>query len=63
MHAPADEAGSRHCLPRAPPRDPAPAPHPPRMELTLTPDFQWDDKVHGMVEPFWIIVEDSDSGE
>lgn len=25
--------------------------------------LQWDDKVHGMVEPFWIIVEDSDSGE
>jgi hypothetical protein len=25
--------------------------------------LQWDDKIHGMVEPFWIIVEDSDSGE
>lgn len=31
-----------------------------RVELTITPDFQWDDKVHGFVEPFWIIVEDND---
>jgi pre-mRNA-splicing helicase BRR2 len=28
-------------------------------ELTITPDFQWDDKVHGYVEPFWVIVEDN----
>lgn len=32
-----------------------------KVDLTITPDFQWDDKIHGMVEPFWIIVEDSDS--
>lgn len=31
-----------------------------RVELTITPDFQWEDKVHGYVEPFWIIVEDND---
>ncbi|KAL7126329.1 hypothetical protein ABFS83_14G178900 [Erythranthe nasuta] len=31
-----------------------------RVELTITPDFQWDDKVHGYVEPFWILVEDND---
>lgn len=31
-----------------------------KVELTITPDFQWDDKVHGYVEPFWIIVEDND---
>lgn len=31
-----------------------------RVELTITPDFQWDDKVHGYVEPFWVIVEDND---
>ncbi|KFK37089.1 hypothetical protein AALP_AA4G211800 [Arabis alpina] len=31
-----------------------------QVELTVTPDFQWDDKVHGYVEPFWIIVEDND---
>ncbi|KAM0836389.1 hypothetical protein ACQ4PT_062371 [Festuca glaucescens] len=29
-------------------------------ELTITPDFQWDDKVHGYVEAFWVIVEDND---
>ncbi|KAK9129134.1 hypothetical protein Sjap_009621 [Stephania japonica] len=31
-----------------------------RVELTITPDFQWDEKVHGYVEPFWVIVEDND---
>ncbi|KAI5074534.1 hypothetical protein GOP47_0010495 [Adiantum capillus-veneris] len=31
-----------------------------KVELTITPDFQWDEKVHGFVEPFWIIVEDND---
>ncbi|KAF8377969.1 hypothetical protein HHK36_031358 [Tetracentron sinense] len=30
-----------------------------RVELTITPDFQWDDKVHGFVEPFWVFVEDN----
>ncbi|XP_076951911.1 DExH-box ATP-dependent RNA helicase DExH12-like [Bidens hawaiensis] len=30
------------------------------VELTITPDFQWDDKIHGYVEPFWVIVEDND---
>ncbi|KAK1376812.1 U5 small nuclear ribonucleoprotein helicase [Heracleum sosnowskyi] len=30
-----------------------------RVELTVTPDFQWEDKVHGYVEPFWVFVEDS----
>lgn len=30
------------------------------MDLTITPDFQWDEKVHGYVEPFWVWVEDSD---
>ncbi|WVZ78242.1 hypothetical protein U9M48_025985 [Paspalum notatum var. saurae] len=29
-------------------------------ELTITPDFQWDDKIHGYVEPFWVIIEDND---
>lgn len=32
-----------------------------RIELTITPDFAWDDKVHGFVEPFWVLVEDADS--
>ncbi|KAK1376654.1 hypothetical protein POM88_032847 [Heracleum sosnowskyi] len=30
-----------------------------RVELTVTPDFQWEDEVHGYVEPFWVFVEDS----
>lgn len=32
-----------------------------RVELTITPDFQWDEKVHGQSEAFWIFVEDVDS--
>lgn len=31
-----------------------------RIDLTITPDFAWDEKVHGVVEPFWLIVEDAD---
>ena len=31
------------------------------VELTITPDFQWDEKVHGNSEAFWIFVEDVDS--
>lgn len=31
-----------------------------RVELTITADFQWDEKVHGSSEGFWIIVEDVD---
>lgn len=31
------------------------------VELTITPDFQWDEKVHGHSEAFWIFVEDVDS--
>ncbi|CAK8540099.1 unnamed protein product [Lathyrus sativus] len=30
------------------------------VELTITPDFAWDDRIHGYVEPFWVIVEDND---
>jgi len=32
-----------------------------KVDLTITPDFHWEDKLHGFVEPFWIIMEDSDS--
>ena len=32
-----------------------------QVDLTITPDFMWDEKVHGGVESFWILVEDSDS--
>jgi pre-mRNA-splicing helicase BRR2 len=31
-----------------------------RIDLTITPDFQWDDRVHGASQAFWIIVEDVD---
>ncbi|KAG8933497.1 DEIH-box ATPase [Tulasnella sp. 417] len=31
-----------------------------RIDLTLTPDFQWDEKYHGTSQAFWIIVEDVD---
>mmetsp|Transcript_3106 Transcript_3106/g.7162 ORF Transcript_3106/g.7162 Transcript_3106/m.7162 type:complete len:2217 (+) Transcript_3106:149-6799(+) len=31
-----------------------------KVDLTLTPDFQWDEKVHGFAQGFWIIVEDND---
>ena len=32
------------------------------VELTITPDFQWDPKVHGRAEPFWVFVEARASG-
>lgn len=32
-----------------------------KVELTITPDFQWDDKLHGLSEAFWVLVEDVDS--
>jgi pre-mRNA-splicing helicase BRR2 len=32
-----------------------------RVELRITPDFQWDEKVHGHSQAFWILVEDVDS--
>ncbi|CAH1975270.1 unnamed protein product [Acanthoscelides obtectus] len=32
-----------------------------KVELTITPDFQWEEKVHGQSEAFWILVEDVDS--
>ncbi|GMT33326.1 hypothetical protein PFISCL1PPCAC_24623 [Pristionchus fissidentatus] len=31
-----------------------------KIELTITPDFQWDERVHGNAEGFWILVEDVD---
>lgn len=31
-----------------------------RVELTITPDFQWDEKIHGNSEGFWVFVEDVD---
>ncbi|KAI0979875.1 hypothetical protein GJ496_001918 [Pomphorhynchus laevis] len=34
-----------------------------RVELTISADFQWDDKIHGAAEAFWILVEDVDSSQ
>jgi len=31
-----------------------------RIELTIVPDFRWDEKIHGGAETFWIMVEDVD---
>ncbi|KAF8507301.1 putative RNA helicase [Hysterangium stoloniferum] len=31
-----------------------------RIDLTIAPDFRWDEKVHGGAESFWILVEDVD---
>ena len=31
-----------------------------RVELTITPAFEWDSALHGSAENFWIIVEDCD---
>ncbi|KAF7797360.1 hypothetical protein EIP86_008555 [Pleurotus ostreatoroseus] len=31
-----------------------------RIDLTIIPDFRWDEKIHGNAESFWIIVEDVD---
>ncbi|PNS20329.1 Pre-mRNA-splicing factor brr2 [Sphaceloma murrayae] len=31
-----------------------------RVELTITPNFVWDDNLHGRAESFWILVEDCD---
>uniref|UniRef100_A0A7E4UNZ2 U5 small nuclear ribonucleoprotein 200 kDa helicase n=1 Tax=Panagrellus redivivus TaxID=6233 RepID=A0A7E4UNZ2_PANRE len=29
-----------------------------KLELTITPEFQWDERVHGNSEGFWIFIED-----
>ncbi|GBE89249.1 Pre-mRNA-splicing factor brr2 [Sparassis crispa] len=31
-----------------------------RIDLTIIPDFRWDEKIHGTAESFWILVEDVD---
>eukprot|EP00300_Choanocystis_sp_HF-7_P015400 c19039_g1_i4.p1 GENE.c19039_g1_i4~~c19039_g1_i4.p1 ORF type:complete len:914 (+),score=259.58 c19039_g1_i4:623-3364(+) len=32
-----------------------------KLELTITPDFKMDEKIHGNTEAFWVFVEDVDS--
>ncbi|KAI5291851.1 hypothetical protein KEM54_005287 [Ascosphaera aggregata] len=34
-----------------------------RIRLHLYPDFRWNDRHHGMVEPYWIWVENSETSE
>ena len=34
-----------------------------RVELSITPNFVWDDEVHGPAQDFWILVEDCDGEE
>ena len=34
-----------------------------RVELTITPTFEWDAEIHGRAENFWILVEDCDGEE
>ncbi|KAI1863835.1 uncharacterized protein JN550_009333 [Neoarthrinium moseri] len=34
-----------------------------RVELSITPTFEWDDTLHGTGESFWIMVEDCDGEE
>jgi pre-mRNA-splicing helicase BRR2 len=34
-----------------------------RVELTITPNFEWDEEIHGLAESFWIIAEDCDGEE
>ncbi|ETN47213.1 uncharacterized protein HMPREF1541_01404 [Cyphellophora europaea CBS 101466] len=34
-----------------------------RVELTITPNFVWDESLHGKAEAFWILVEDCDGEE
>lgn len=34
-----------------------------RIELTVTPNFEWDESVHGQAENFWILVEDCDGDD
>lgn len=34
-----------------------------RVELTITPNFVWDESLHGKAESFWILVEDCDGEE
>jgi len=33
-----------------------------RIDLSIVPDFRWDEKIHSTAENFLILVEDVDSG-
>ena len=32
-----------------------------RVRLTVTPEYVWDDRIHGSSDPWWIWVEDPDN--
>ena len=32
-----------------------------RVTLLLTPAFEWSDRIHGSVEPWWVWVEDGEN--
>ena len=34
-----------------------------KLSITLTPNFIWKDSIHGPLQPFWVYVEDPDTGE
>ncbi|KAL9092972.1 MAG: hypothetical protein Q9159_000596 [Coniocarpon cinnabarinum] len=34
-----------------------------RVELSITPNFQWHQELHGLAETFWILIEDCDGEE
>ncbi|CAG8452307.1 15922_t:CDS:10, partial [Dentiscutata erythropus] len=34
-----------------------------RVTLSITPDFVWNERVHGTVEPWWIFVEDAEKAD
>ncbi|RIB18575.1 Sec63 Brl domain-containing protein [Gigaspora rosea] len=34
-----------------------------RITLSITPDFVWNERVHGTVEPWWIFVEDAEKAD
>lgn len=34
-----------------------------RVQLVITPAFEWDDSLHGAAESFWILVEDCDGDD
>lgn len=34
-----------------------------RVELALSPNFEWHDELHGLSESFWILIEDCDGEE
>ena len=34
-----------------------------RVELSITPNFQWHTELHGLAETFWVLIEDCDGEE